>query len=136
MTLAQKNEYDKMTFRAQVIKISDPAKVGKGLTEQEFTIECTCSRSTGRIHRNNYTHVRGGTSVAIINKITVYSNLTNSLFCKWVNEVLLPNKVLDYPVYKSYLFHEPSSILIADSVCVWISSLYESLMVKKKHFLW
>ena len=54
--LAQKNEYDKVTIRAQVIKISDPAKVGKGLTKQEFTIGCTCSRSTGRIHSNNYPH--------------------------------------------------------------------------------
>ena len=47
--LAQKNEYNKVTIRAQVIKISDPAKVGKGLTNQEVTIGCTCSRSTGII---------------------------------------------------------------------------------------
>ena len=32
--LTQKNEYDKVTIRAQVIKISDPAKVGKGLTKR------------------------------------------------------------------------------------------------------
>lgn len=37
-TLTDKNEYDKVTVRAQVLKIADPAKVGKGLTKQEVTI--------------------------------------------------------------------------------------------------
>ena len=36
--LSQKEEYDKVTVRAQVIKVADPATVGRGLTKQEVTI--------------------------------------------------------------------------------------------------
>ena len=37
-TLCEKEEYDKITVRAQVIKLADPAQVGQGLTKQEVTI--------------------------------------------------------------------------------------------------
>ena len=37
-TLCEKEEYDKITVRAQVIKLADPAQVGRGLTKQEVTI--------------------------------------------------------------------------------------------------
>ena len=36
--LSQKEEYDKVTVRAQVIKVADPATVGRSLTKQEITI--------------------------------------------------------------------------------------------------
>ena len=36
--LSQKEEYDKVTIRAQVVKLAEPAAVGRGLTKQEVTI--------------------------------------------------------------------------------------------------
>ena len=36
--LGNKEEYDKITVRAQVIKLADPAQVSRGLTKQEVTI--------------------------------------------------------------------------------------------------
>ena len=36
--LSQKEEYDKVTIRAQVVKLAEPAAVRRGLTKQEVTI--------------------------------------------------------------------------------------------------
>ena len=37
-TIGDKEEYDKITVLAQVIKLADPAQVGGGLTKQEVMI--------------------------------------------------------------------------------------------------
>ena len=68
--LQEKEEYDKLIVRAQVIKFSEPAKVGKGLTKQEVTIADSTEAAFLTLWENNVHKLCLGKSYQF-NRITV-----------------------------------------------------------------